>query len=270
LLSALAKSAEQNDEKSEISDLPKNIATGAMSLSIKNVSVIYGNSRVINDISLEIPAGGCVALVGPSGSGKSTLVDALLGLVSVQSGGILINSTPLSALPISAFRKRVGYMGQDTILFEGSIRHNLMWGASLKNANIELLTALNLSEAAEFIGQLPAGLDTLINKNGVKLSGGERQRIGLARALMGSPGLLILDEATSALDAETEGLITEALHKLKGKVTILIVAHRLSSVRYADHICVLEKGEIIESGSWENLQKNGTRFNQLWNLQTSV
>ena len=157
-------------------------------------------------------------------------------------------------------------MGQETVLYNASIRDNVVWGRPGCSPG-DFDASIRVSGAEPFIARLANGADTPVGDRGALLSGGERQRIGLARAALGAPGLLILDEATSSLDAETERVVTDAVAALKGTTTIIIIAHRLSSVRIADTICVMEGGRIVEQGSWDQLMKRGGRFVQLWSLQ---
>ena len=159
-------------------------------------------------------------------------------------------------------------MTQDAILFHATVRENVLWGRK-KHSDNDVLEALQRAAATSLVQRLTAGLNTVIGNRGSSLSGGERQRLGLARALAGLPNLIILDEATGALDAETEAVVTEALQGIKGKATILMIAHRLSSVRLADKIHVLDNGAIIESGTWNELTRDENRFANLWRLQTS-
>jgi len=249
--------------------LPTDLATMPLHIVLRGLTVKYEDRTILNGIDLDITAGECIALVGASGSGKTTLLDALLGLVPVYSGNIWINSHRLHEFSLSHLRRRVGYMGQETILFNASVRNNVAWGNSTATEE-EVYDALTQAAASDFVDRLPSGIDTVVGNRGAILSGGERQRIGLARALLGRPALLILDEATSALDAATEASISRALEALKGSTTIIIVAHRLSSVRIADRILVMDNGVIVESGNWRKLQQSGGHFKQLWEMQVGA
>lgn len=214
-----------------------------------------------------IPSGRIVAFVGPSGSGKSTLVDAILGLVPLASGSITVNGTPLAELPLPAWRRAVGYVGQDTMLMGGTIADNVRFGNDATDAQVEAALA---RASAAFVGALALGSATEVGDRGVRLSGGERQRIGLARALAVPRLLYILDEATSALDAETEAEVIDTVAQLAGKATVIVVAHRFSAIRAADIIHVVEDGRIVESGRWEELDRPGTRFRTLRALQHAM
>ena len=244
--------------------LPPAIAEAAPVIAFRGVTILRGETRALDKINLELPPGKIVALVGPSGSGKSTLVDALLGLVPVSSGRIEIGGVALSALPMPAWRRAIGYVAQDTALLAGSIADNIRLGTQADSAAVE--TALERA-AAHFVRRLTAGVETEVGDRGARLSGGERQRLGLARALAAPRRLFILDEATSALDAETEAEVLRTVSRLSGDATVLVVAHRFSAVRSADVIHVLEQGRVVESGDWTTLDRQGTRFNALKQLQ---
>jgi ABC-type multidrug transport system fused ATPase/permease subunit len=254
----------KNDEA-----LPANIETGALQISFNGVSVQYADVAIINNLTLDIMPGECIAFVGTSGAGKTTLVDILLGLAPISSGEVKIGDTAMDSLPIGSLRKRVGYMGQDPILFTTTIKNNVLWGYP-EAKDEEFTKALEMSYAKSFVNSLPLGVNSPIGNGGSQLSGGEKQRIALARALIGDPGLLILDEATSALDAESEAAIGRALLQQKRRSTIILIAHRLASTKIADRICVLEKGTIVELGSWDELyNKQGGAFRRLWDMQMS-
>ncbi len=250
-------------------DAKVRIFQGSVGIAFQSVSFSYENDVILQDISLEIASGGIAGIVGGSGAGKTTLVDCLLHLMEPSSGVILVENIPLESLSLHGWRRCVGYVSQETFLFNDSIRNNLLWGSL--GANFEdALEACRKAQIHEFIESLPEGYDTHVGDRGVRLSGGQKQRIGLARALVHRPSLLILDEATSALDSYSEQQVMRAIEKLRGECTMVIVAHRLSTVRCADVIHVLEKGDLVEQGSWNDLlQKNG-RFRQLWEMQNRV
>lgn len=210
---------------------------------------------VIRDLSLTIPAGETTAIVGPSGAGKSTVADLVLALIQPDTGTILVDGTPLTPDRAAAWRANLSYVAQETFLFHDTIRANLLWSfPDASSADIQ--EALRLAAADDFIAALPNGLDTIVGDRGVRLSGGERQRLALARALLRRPTLLVLDEATSAVDSENERRIRSAIEGLHGRITILMIAHRLSTVRHADCILVLEAGRLVESGSWDTLLRS--------------
>lgn len=225
------------------------------SIRLERVSFRYpgtGDAPTIAHLDLTIPARRTTAIVGPSGAGKSTVADLVMALIFPQSGRILVDGSPLSPEHIHGWRKRIGYVPQDTFLFHDTVRANLLW-ARPDAAEEELSEALRLAAADSFVALLPQGLETVIGDRGVLLSGGERQRLALARALLRKPALLILDEATSALDSENEQRIQRAIEELHGRTTILVITHRLSTIRDADIIYVLEGGRLVESGSWREL-----------------
>ncbi|WP_176013808.1 ABC transporter ATP-binding protein [Victivallis sp. Marseille-Q1083] len=219
-----------------------------------HVTFSYENdaSYAIRDFSLQIKPGETIALVGPSGSGKSTIMQLLIGFIRPTAGRILVDSHNMNDIDLRSYRRFLSVVSQETLLFDGTIRDNIVYGAS--NVTEEALEqAVSSANLAEFIGSLPEGLNTRVKENGARLSGGQKQRIAIARALLRNPRVLLLDEATSALDVESEALIQEALDRLiKGRTTF-IVAHRLSTIRNANRIVVLQHGEIAEIGSHEEL-----------------
>jgi ATP-binding cassette subfamily C protein len=220
-------------------------------------------SWVLRNLTCTIAARQTTAIVGPSGAGKSTLADCLMGLLVPEQGTVLVDGIPLHVYGITAWRQRIGYVPQETFVFHDTVRANLLW-ARPEASEPELLQALRLAAAEEFVASLPQGPDTVLGDRGVRLSGGERQRLALARALVRRPALLLLDEATSALDLANEQRIHQALSALHGQLTIVLIAHRLSTVRMADHILVLEAGQMVETGTWDELWgRPGSRFRAL-------
>lgn len=223
----------------------------------ENISFTYRQDQqsfALRDINITMPAHSITALVGKSGAGKSTLVDLLLGLLKPGDGHILADDMVVEGSTLSDWRKVISYVPQDPFLFNDTIRENLLCfnpGASEQ----DIWEALEMSAAQEFVSRLPQGIDTLIGDRGVRLSGGERQRIVLARALIRKPQLLVLDEATSALDMENESRIQQAIERMRGSLTIIIIAHRLETIRKADKIIVIEAGRVIETGPFEELIK---------------
>jgi ATP-binding cassette subfamily B protein len=193
-----------------------------------------------------------VALVGESGSGKSTVTDLVLGLQIPGKGQVLIDGVPLGDWKQNSFRERVGYVPQDPQLFHSTIRDNLLWSYADAKED-DLWEALRLANAAAFVKELPQGINTVVGDRGVRLSGGQRQRIALARALLRKPELLILDEATSALDSESERLIQQSIEQVAHDTTILVVAHRLSTIAKADQVYVLRQGRVVEEGPFSVL-----------------
>jgi len=236
-------------------------------IEYKGVSFSYpGHNPVLNDINITIKKGKVTAIVGESGSGKSTSIDLLIGFYEPDKGVILVDKKPLQELDIYSFRRQIGYVPQDTILFNDTVRNNLLWSNEKATEN-EILESCKLTNAHEFIANLSSGYDTVVGERGVRLSGGERQRIALARALLRKPELLILDEATSTLDSRSELLIKNAIEKIAHKTTLVVIAHRLSTIVNADSIYVLQKGCIIEQGTSTELFNNDGNFSHMAQLQ---
>lgn len=236
-------------------------------INLKKVSFSYeDNNKILSNITLSVPSGKMIAFVGGSGAGKSTIIDLLVGLLKPNKGEILIDNVPLSAIDMKSWRDKIGYVTQETILFHDTISANIAWGNPDVKQN-EIISAAKTAFADEFIKQLPNKYDTIIGDRGIRLSGGQRQRIALARALIRKPQLLILDEATNALDAESEQKIQKAIERLSGSITIVFVTHRLSTVKKADMIFVLENGTIVEKGGWNELVLSKGRFDHLKQLQ---
>jgi ATP-binding cassette subfamily B protein len=207
-----------------------------------------------------------VALVGPSGAGKSTLFDLIQRFYEPASGSVLINDCALPDLTLASLRSAVGYVPQDPVLFSGTLRENLRYAVPHARDD-EIFAGLELAYAASFVQALPDGLDTRVGEDGVGLSGGQRQRLAIARALLSKPALLLLDEATSALDAESEHHIRLSIEGLKGRMTILVIAHRLSTVRQANRILVLENGCLIGSGSHDELMLSSELYARFAQMQ---
>ncbi len=222
------------------------------SIRFRGVSFAYDDRPVVRDLDLEIRAGEIAAIVGPSGAGKSTVADLLTGLLTPGAGEVLVDGAALSPARLASWKERIGHVGQDAFVFHDTVRANLLW-ARPQASEAEVRQALDLAAAGEFVSRLPRGLDTVLGDRGVLLSGGERQRLALARALLRRPALLILDEATSNLDSENELRIQQAIDGLRGDMTILVISHRLASVRRADVIHVLLGGRLAESGSYQEL-----------------
>ena len=222
-------------------------------IEFKDLSFTYPDRvQTLTAINLHIRKGQMTALVGESGSGKSTITDLVLGLQIPEQGQVLIDGVSLSELHQNSFRERVGYVPQDSQLFQASIRDNLLWSFDSASES-DLWNVLQLANATAFVRDLPQGIDTLVGDRGIRLSGGQRQRIALARALLRKPELLILDEATSALDSKSEHLIQQSIEQVAHNTTILVVAHRLSTIVKADQIYVLSQGRIVEEGSFNEL-----------------
>ncbi len=237
----------------QLADEVDSIPSLDQQIRLQEVSFGYRhNQAAIKQINLMIPARQTTALVGASGAGKSTLADLLMGLLIPDSGEILVDGERLRAECIRLWRRNVAYVPQDTFLFYDTVRANLLW-ARPETDETELWRVLTSVAADSFVAALPEGLDTVVGDRGIRLSGGERQRLALARALLCRPSLLILDEATSALDTEHERRIQRAIDELHGALTIVVIAHRLSTVRHADQIVVMDHGQVAEQGSWGEL-----------------
>jgi len=209
-------------------------------------------AEALRGVSLALPAGSTLALAGPSGAGKTTVADLVAGLMVPDAGCVTVGGEPLTRERLSGWRQSVALVPQDPFLFNDTIEANLRF-ARPEASDAELWDALRLASAAEFVADLPSGLQSMVGDRGLRMSGGERQRLALARALLRSPELLILDEATSSLDTENELAIRTALSSLRGRTTMLLIAHRLSTVSEADRIAVLDRGWVVESGSWAEL-----------------
>ncbi len=227
---------------------------------------------VINHLSLKVEASKTIALVGESGAGKSTLVDLMTLLLRPQSGEILIDGVPHYDINLLSWRSQIGFVSQDTVVFDDTIANNIcMWKGDYQN-DPELMN--QIKEAADrafvtqFVDAMPDGFDTVVGDRGVRLSGGQKQRLFIARELFKNPRFLILDEATSALDSESELYIKESIDSLQGQTTMVIIAHRLSTIRNADHIYVMDKGQIIEHGTYEELIQSQKMFRKMVDLQT--
>jgi ABC-type multidrug transport system fused ATPase/permease subunit len=224
---------------------------------VNGVSLAYpnGSGYAIEKMNLNIPVGSSVALVGPSGAGKTTLVDVILGVLSADEGTVSISGlSPLSA--ISKWPGAIAYVPQDVMISSGTIRQNVSLGYPIEAAKEDLVTsALKVAQLNEFVSNLPNGIDTHVGEQGSKISGGQRQRLGIARAMFTRPLLLVLDEATSSLDGETEAAISEAIHELRGSTTVVMIAHRLSTVRNADLVVYMTDGEILATGTFDEVRE---------------
>jgi len=237
-------------------------------IALEDVNFSYvDNFPVLNNVSINIKKGSTTAIVGSTGSGKSTLIKLLLRLYDVKAGKIKFDDIDIKDLNIHSLRKTIGLVSQDIFLFEGTVFENIAYG-NLEASNGDIWKAAKLSESDEFINLLPNKEDTIVGERGQKLSGGQRQRISIARAILKNPEILILDEATSAVDNETEAAIQRSLDTLKEGRTVIAIAHRLSTIRNADIIYVLEKGQIVESGTHEELVKLKKVYANLWDVQT--
>jgi subfamily B ATP-binding cassette protein MsbA len=234
----------------------------------ENVSFTYPEcpQEVLHGISFTLRKGSITALVGPSGSGKSTILDLAPRFYEVRTGTITIDTVPIGTMDLAGLRHLFGIVAQETVLFNETVYNNIAYSV-YHAAEDKVIEAARAANAWEFIETLPKGLQTEIGENGVMLSGGQRQRLSIARALLKNPPILILDEATSSLDTESERLVQAAINNLMVNRTVLVVAHRLSTIQHADQILVLEKGAIIERGTHSDLLERSGRYKQLHDLQ---
>jgi subfamily B ATP-binding cassette protein MsbA len=260
----------------EVLDEPAEIDTGDFEIErtqgrieFKNLSFSYPGSEMpaLCNINLTIEPGQTVALVGASGGGKSTLINLLPRFYDYAEGQILIDGVDLKCFRLNSLRQQIAMVTQNVTLFNASVADNIAYGILQGAERSHIQQAATDAYAMTFIEKMPQGLDTEIGENGVKLSGGQRQRLALARALLKDAPILILDEATSALDTESERYIQAALHRVMQGRTTLVVAHRLSTIEGADVILVMDKGQIVEQGSHEELLKQDGAYAKLYNMQ---
>ena len=268
VINKLQSAAEAEAERQDDSTAPLTIALPT-ALTIRGLQVKFGERVVLDQIDLTLPVPGMLAVVGRSGAGKSTLVHTLLGLIEPSAGSIRLGNYDLEATPLRAWRQTIGYVPQETTLFHASIRDNLKF-VNRDATDAEIKAAVRRAHAEEFIEACPNGIDTIIGDQGAKLSGGQRQRLGIARALLTNPVLLVLDEAMSALDAESEVDLMSTLDELRSRMGILLVAHSLAAVRSADTICVFDEGRIAETGNWDELMARKTLLRALADSQSLV
>jgi subfamily B ATP-binding cassette protein MsbA len=243
-------------------------------IELDSVSFSYADDEdyALRELNITILANTTVAFVGESGAGKSTLIDMLALLLRPQHGQVRIGGVPGDEIELRSWRSQIGYVSQETVMFDDTVANNIcLWRGDVTTdpdvqANVK--EAARKAYAHHFIEDLPEGYQTVIGDRGVRLSGGQRQRLFIARELFKNPNLLLLDEATSALDTESERYIQQSIDALKGEMTVVIIAHRLSTVRDVDYLYVLDDGRVVEEGSYANLTTNGkTRFKQMVEMQ---
>ncbi len=229
-----------------------------ITISFKNISFFYDNNKkVLNDISLKFNTNQIIGFVGKSGSGKTTLVDIFIGLLKPISGKLYIQEKEVELFLSKNWQKLIGYVPQDVYLNNSSIKENIALGVDIKKIDeLKVINALKKANIYDFVENLPEGINTIIKDLGVNLSGGQKQRLGIARAFYTDPKILVLDEATSALDEETENNILENLKLMTHDITIILIAHKYSTIKYCDKIFILEKGFIKKSGNAKNLLDN--------------
>ena len=264
------------DRVFDLLQTPQEIKTGPQSLKdvkgeveFESVRFAYGgiNSPVVHDLSIEILPGQTAAIVGATGSGKSTIVKLLLRFYDVQSGSIRIDGVDLREADVNDVRRSIGLVSQDVFLFHGTVRENIAYGQPTASQE-EIESAAKAAEAHQFVTQLPNAYDTIVGERGQKLSGGQRQRLSIARAVLKDPPILVLDEATSAVDNETEAAIQRSLERIAVGRTTIVIAHRLSTVRNADQIVVLDNGRLTEQGTHNELVSRDGIYAKLWRVQT--
>ncbi len=263
----------------DLLDTPIAIHPGNINLSIeevrgeiefKNVTFAYKDRQpIIHKLSLNIPAGKTIAIVGSTGSGKSTLVKLLLRLYEIHLGQITLDGIDIQKLNLHDLRRCIGLVSQDVFLFHGTVAENIAYG-TFAASDREIKMAAKVAEAHEFIRRLPQGYETIVGERGQKLSGGQRQRIAIARAILKDPPIIILDEATSAVDNETEAAIQRSLERITVDRTTIAIAHRLSTIRNSDRIYVMEDGKFVESGTHEELLDNQAVYANLWKVQSGI
>lgn len=259
----------QDKEFLDLSDKPEVFFKNTIEFNKVSLKYPEKNIYAVQDISFNIQKGKIIAFVGSSGCGKSTLTDLLLRLYEPTEGKICVDERPIVEFSLSSWRELFGAVSQEVFLFHDTIEYNIRFG-NLNASYEEIEEAAKLAGAHNFIRNLPQDYQTIVGEKGYKLSGGERQRISLARALVKKPEILVLDEATSNLDSQSEQIIQETLEKLRGKTTILVVAHRLATINMADQIILLEKGKIVEQGTHVDLIKMEGRYHNFWSLQSSL
>jgi ATP-binding cassette, subfamily B, bacterial len=261
----------------DLLDTPIAIDSGHLALpfvkgeiELENVTFAYPDRQTtVKQLSLKIPAGQTIAIVGATGSGKSTLVKLLLRLYEIQSGRITLDGIDIQDLHLADLRKSIGLVSQDVFLFHGTVRENIAYGSPDADFHA-VIAAAKIAEADEFIAHLPDGYDTIVGERGQKLSGGQRQRIAIARAVLKNPPILVLDEATSAVDNETEAAIQRSLDRITLDRTTIAIAHRLSTIRNAHRIYVMEQGQLVEAGTHAELLAENGIYAGLWNIQQNA
>jgi ABC-type multidrug transport system fused ATPase/permease subunit len=261
----LIESLGQGSMVENVNDSVDVIHAGFISdIQISNISVTYPNipTKALSSINLSIPSGVSVAFVGPSGAGKTTMIDTLLGVLNPDTGNVLISGLP-PLMAIAKWPGAISYVPQDVVITAGTIRENVALGFPPEAATDELvMSAIKLAHLEKYVMELPNGIDTQVGERGAKISGGQRQRLGIARAMFTRPDLLVLDEATSSLDGETEANISDAIHQLRGSTTVIMIAHRLSTVRHADIVVYLSEGKVMAKGTFEEVRNAIPNFDR--------
>lgn len=236
-------------------------------ITFNDISFKYGKEEVLEDISFEVRVGDIVAFVGPSGAGKTTLINLIPRFYDPTKGAVLIDGYNIRDVTIRSLRAQIGIVTQETILFNDTVAANIAYGGSVSDNMNRIIEAAKTANAHDFIMKMPNQYETIIGERGFRLSGGEKQRLAIARAVFKNPPILIFDEATSQLDSESEKLVQEAIDRLMKGRTVFVIAHRLSTVKHADIIIVMEKGRIVDMGRHRELLKRGGLYNKLYNMQ---
>lgn len=263
LESDLVASQKTTEKKPSLSE---NVLYPSESISLENIHFTYPGkeNKALDGVNIKIYKNQVIGLVGSSGSGKSTLIDILLGLIKPQKGSVMIDGAIIDSTNLRPWQNSIGFVPQSIFLADASIRENIAFGLSIEKIDdSKVIRAADLAHLSELISELPDGLDTQVGERGIQLSGGQRQRIGIARALYNDAEVLVLDEATSALDGITEKMVMDAINGFTGKKTIIMIAHRLSTVKKSDQIYILENGQVIDQGSYQELVKNNTMFKNM-------
>jgi subfamily B ATP-binding cassette protein MsbA len=268
-MAGLDRTREVFAEQQEDADPARSLDMGTIHGDVRFVDVGFSyvpDKPVLHGISFEATPGTVTALVGSSGSGKSTIISLICGFHTAQSGAVLVDDHDLAAVKLSSFRRQLGVVLQETFLFDGTIRENVLFSRPTATEE-EFLKACSIARVDEFATRFPEQYETIVGERGVKLSGGQRQRISIARAILADPRILILDEATSSLDSESEAMIQHGLSFLMQGRTTFVIAHRLSTIRRADQILVIEEGRILERGTHDELYLLNGRYRDLYDRQ---
>lgn len=257
---------DSQEDLSTIKTISPNKLSINKAINLKNIYFAYPSKSTyaVNDVSMSIPVNHVIGIVGSSGSGKSTLIDIILGLLTPQKGEIYVDNTLINDNNKRGWQDLLGFVPQSIFLSEGSIAENVAFGIPADEINYDqVMRAIDLAHLTELVNELPEGIHTKVGERGVQLSGGQRQRIGIARALYNEADVLIFDEATSALDGITEKIIMDAIHEFTGKKTIIMIAHRLKTVQKCDTIYLMEKGKVIDQGTYMHLVENNSKFREM-------
>jgi subfamily B ATP-binding cassette protein MsbA len=262
-INELYKDFQENKERTEGAFLDK-----IEKISLKNVGLTIGKTVILDNVSIDIEKNQTIGFVGESGSGKTSLINIISSLIKPTSGLLLYNSRDVNETDLQLLRNRVGYITQEPVIFDDNIFNNVTFWDTKNEASIEKFwQVIEMVNLKEFVESIPNKEETRVGNNGIMISGGQKQRISIARELYKGIDLLIMDEATSALDTETEKIIKDNIDALSGRLTILIIAHRLSSIKNADLIYLMNKGKIISSGTFDELYKNSSYFKNIVDLQ---